>query len=76
MHGDQLDDTEQVDTALCSAQRLEEIMEEVHDVLERETVISNHFHDLDFVDEEDEYDEEYTGLQMVRSWGLKGDENV
>lgn len=71
VHGENLDDTEQVDTALCSAQRLEEIMEEVHDVLERETVISNHFHDLEYVDEEEEYDEEYTGLQMVRELSLE-----
>lgn len=71
VHGEMLDDTEQVDTALCSAQRLEEIMEEVHDVLERETTISNHFHDLDYFDEEDEYDEEYTGLQMVRFLKLR-----
>ena len=57
-----LDDIEPVDTALCSAQRLDEILDEVHDALERETMNSYHISE---VDEEDENDDDVSGLYMV-----------
>lgn len=65
-HVDKLDDIEQVDTALCSAQRLEEILYEVHDVLERETANSFHCNDIEEFDEDDEDDDNYSGLQMTK----------
>lgn len=61
---DKLDELEQVDTALCSAQRLDELLEEVHEALERDTVNSYHFSEID---EEDEDNDAASGLHMVSS---------
>lgn len=66
-HVELLDELVQVDTALCSAQRLDEILEEVHDALERET--ENSFYANDKLDEEDEDSDEnddYSGIQMIK----------
>lgn len=57
-HADLLDELNQVDTALCSARRLNEILDEIHDVLDQETVNS-----LDKFDEEDE--DSYSGIQII-----------
>lgn len=62
-HVELLDKLDQVDTVLCSAQRLNEILDEVHDILERETVNS-----LEKFDEEDEgtdEDDGYSGIQII-----------
>lgn len=59
---DKLDNIEQVDTALCSAQRLDELLDEVHEALERDTVDSYHFSEID---EEDEDGDSISGLHMV-----------
>jgi hypothetical protein len=74
---DLLDELEQVDTALCSAQRLDEIIDEVHDVMVRENSfgISDKFDEED-EDETDEGDEDYTGLQMKTPSGSSGKFNV
>lgn len=65
-HVDKLDDIEQVDTALCSAQRLDEILEEVHETLEHERDAFHHCHidDIAEYDEEEEEDK-FSGLHMV-----------
>jgi hypothetical protein len=65
-HIELLDELEQIDTALCSAKRLEQIVYEVHDVLERETI--NSFYNNDKFDEEDEDsdDESFSGIQMLK----------
>lgn len=66
-HVDKLDDIEQVDTALCSAQRLDEILMEVHEALERDTINNYHFNDIPTFDEEDEDESDsFSGLEMVR----------
>lgn len=66
---DKLDVTEQVDTALCSAQRLVEILDEVHEALERDTVNSYHISEIDEEDEDSDEDD-VSGLHMVRLRGL------
>ena len=67
-HVELLNQLEQVDTALCSAQRLDEIIDEVHDALERETETSFNYHDkFDEEDEEtDDDDDNYSGIQMIQ----------
>lgn len=63
-HVEKLDDIEQVDTALCSAKRLEEIVEEAHEALEREAGHSfKSFNESD--EDDDDYTEDYSGLHMV-----------
>lgn len=67
-HVDRLDEIEQVDTALCSAQRLDEIIDEVHEAMERDTINDFHFNHMAEFDEEDEDEFEsdsYSGLRMV-----------
>jgi potassium inwardly-rectifying channel subfamily J, other len=56
-YADLLDDVEQVDTALCSAKRLDEIIDEVHEALETGT-ITNYLTNDDDDDEDD--DEDYS----------------
>lgn len=61
-HVDALDSMEQIDTALCSAKRLDEIVDEYQEVIEREALnecISN----IDVYDENDDGD--VSGLHMV-----------
>lgn len=66
---ERLDEVEQVDTALCSAQRLEEILHEVNDILERDTANSCAFVNqlLPERDEEDDSsdDDDDRGIRMV-----------
>lgn len=69
-HVDKLDNIEQVDTALCSAHRLEELIDEVHDALDNYAAYSNplFIEDIEEFDEDNESDgddEEFSGLQMV-----------
>lgn len=61
---ERLDEIEQVDTALCSAQRLEEILQEVNDIiLERDILTAS----CAFVNQlrEDDDDDDDHGLRMV-----------
>lgn len=61
---DNLEYIEQVDTALCSAQRLDELLEDVHAVLEPGT--SNSYQIDDIAETEDEQeDDTISGLHMV-----------
>lgn len=62
---ERLDEVEQVDTALCSAQRLDEILEEVHEALERETMTSFHINDIEEFDEDEYESDSVSGLHMV-----------
>lgn len=69
-HVDKLDSIEQIDTALCSAQRLDEILDEVHEALDRDVVNNYHFNNISEYDEEEEVDDEdesdnLSGLHMV-----------
>lgn len=73
-HVEKLDDIEQVDTVLCSASRLDELLDEVHDALERDTINSYHMAQLDEFDEdEDDYDDNFSGIHMVRGFTLTTD---
>lgn len=60
---DLLDDVEQVDTALCSAKRLEEIIHEVNEALETETIrnylLNDDEHDDIDTDDDDEDDDKF-----------------
>jgi potassium inwardly-rectifying channel subfamily J, other len=56
-HVDKLDETEQIDTALCSAQRLDEIIQELHDVLERDAMQNLNINNFPELDDEDENDD-------------------
>ncbi|KAL7044751.1 hypothetical protein ACKWTF_002042 [Chironomus riparius] len=68
MNIDRLDEIIQIDTALCSAKRHEELLREINEILERDTMNS-----CSFVNQVDEYEEEIEndddsdgGIHMVR----------
>lgn len=67
---DRLDEVEQVDTALCSAQRLAEILQEVNDIiLERDTSTAScaFLNQLREEDDDSSDDDDYDhGIRMVR----------
>lgn len=64
-HVDLLDDVEQVDTALCSAQRLDEIIEEVHEALETQTINNYLLNDDEDDDDDEEDDDENFEIEML-----------
>ena len=65
---EKLDEIEQVDTALCSAQRLEEILQEVNDIiLERDTLTAScaFVNQLREEDDSSDDDDDDHGIRMV-----------
>lgn len=63
---DKLDDVEQVDTALGSAQRLDELKGEIHDALQNETMNNLVVGEIDdFEEDEDDYKDDFSGFEMV-----------
>lgn len=65
---DKLDEVEQVDTSLCSAHRHEEILHELNDLFERETLnsCSNVNQITEQEEDEDENDSDDGGIHMAR----------
>jgi hypothetical protein len=61
-----LDEIEQVDTALCSANRLEEILHEVNYILEKDTKSSCAFVNQMFEYEEESSSDDDQGIRMVK----------
>lgn len=65
-HVEKLDQIEQIDTALCSAQRLDEILDEVHEALDRDVVNNYQFNNIAEFDEDEESESDnFSGIQMV-----------
>jgi potassium inwardly-rectifying channel subfamily J len=63
-HVDELDSMEQIDTALCSAKRLDELVDEFQDKIECGAVNGN-LKSVDEYDDENDDDGDVSGLHMV-----------
>lgn len=68
MYIDKLDEIIQIDTALCSAKRHEELLREINEILERDTMNScSYVNQVAEYDEENENDDDSDGgIHMAR----------